>query len=369
MLVWEFVISATLLKPTRLIPLLLLAAAPSFAMSANSAWAQGEPTTSSEVAAIVERLRGPNVDNPTVQAALATGQTLLKAKRYSEAADVFRSVLARRPDESMALYGAALALFNLRRPDEAEPLAKAAADRLLREVSTRKVGATSALRISAADALVLQAVIQAVRGNDSEALKSSELAVKVSPQHFDAQFTYGRALFSVGDTAQAAKVFRRAVTLKPSDIQALFFLGTTLEKTGDVEGAIKTYRQIIANSPQAAEGHLGVGTLLVRRSGPDGEEGIRELKRALEIDGNLYEARVALGRALLTRGRLEESVEHLVRAVELVPDNPEPHYQLSLAYRRLGLMDKAEQETAAVRRIHEARRGTNIQSKSQTVPK
>ncbi|HYJ89355.1 MAG TPA: tetratricopeptide repeat protein [Pyrinomonadaceae bacterium] len=368
MLVREFVISVTLLKPTRLLPLLLLAAAPSFA-SANSTWAQGEPITSAEVAATVERLREGNVDAPTVEAALVTGQTLLRARRYGEAVDVFNSVLALRPQEPRALYGAALALFNLRRPAEAEPLAKAAADHLLREVSTRKVGATSTQRISAADALVLQAVIQAVRGRDQAALKSSELAVKVSPEHFDAQFTYGRALFSVGDTAEAAKVFRRAVTLKPSDTQALFFLGTTLEKTGDVAGAIKTYRQIIANTPQAAEGHLGVGILLVRRSGSDGEEGIRELERALAIDGSLYEARVALGRALLTRGRLAESVDHLVRAAELMPGNPEPHYQLSLAYRRLGLTDKAEQETAAVRRIHEARRGTTIQSKTQSVPK
>ena len=106
--------------------------------------------------------------------------------------------------------------------------------------------------------------------------------------------------------------------------------------------------------------------MLVRRVGPEGEEGVRELERALAIDGNLYEGRVALGRALLARGRLAESVEHLVRAAELVPDNPEPHYQLSLAYRRLGLTDKAEQETTAVRRIHEARRGTNIQSKFRT---
>jgi protein O-GlcNAc transferase len=367
MLAREFVISVTLLKPTGLLPLLLLVAAPSFAIS-DSTWAQGERITSAEVAGIVERLREGNVDAPTVEAALATGQTLLKARRYSEAADVFRSVLARRPNEHVAQYGAALALFNLRRPAEAEPLAKAAADHLLREVTTRKVGVTPVQRIRAADALVLLAVIQAVGGNDKAALKSSELAVKVSPEHFDAQFTYGRALFSVGDTAQAAKVFRRAVTLKPSDTQALFFLGTTLEKTGDVVGAIKTYRQIIANTPQAAEGHLGIGILLVRRAGPDGEEGIRELQRALTIDGNLYEARVALGRALLTRGRLAESVEHLVRAAELVPGNPEPHYQLSLAYRRLGLTDKAEQETAAVKRIHEARRGTNIQSKPQSAP-
>jgi len=369
MRVREFVISATLLKPTRLLPLLLLAAAPSFVICATSALSQSEPVTSAQVATLVRRLNGEHLDDETVQAALATGETLLKTRRYDEAVAIFNPVVARRPKDDRALYGVALALFSLRRPTEAEPLAKAAAYLLMLEVSARKVDLPPVQRSRAADALVLQAVIQAVRGDDSAALKSSELAVKTSPEHFDAQFTYGRALFSVGDTAQAAKVFRRAVTLKPSDTQALFFLGTTLEKIGDVEGALKTYRQIIANSPQAAEGHLGIGTLLVRRRGPDGAEGVRELERALAIDGNLYEARVALGRALLARGRLAESVEHLVRAAELAPGNPEPHYQLSLAYRRLGLTEKAEQETAAVRRIHEARRDTKIQSKSQTAPK
>lgn len=358
----------TLRKTPGLLPVLLLAATPTFAICASSASAHGGRITSGEVVGIVERVWGTDINDPSVQDALETGEALLKAKRYDEAADVFRSVLASRPNEPRALYGAALALFNLRRPAEAEPLAKAAADLLVREVSMRKVGVTSAQRISAADALVLQAVVQAVRGDDAAALKSSELAAKISPEHFDAQFTYGRALFSVGDASHAARAFRKALTLKPVDTQALFFLGTTLEKTGDVEGALDSYRQIIVNAPQAAEGHLGIGTLLVRRAGPAGEEGIRALERALAIDGSLYEARVALGRALLTRGRLAESVEHLVRAVELVPGNPEPHYQLSLAYRRLGLTDKAEQETAAVRRIHEARRSPNGQSKSQPTP-
>ncbi len=366
MLVREFVISATLLKPTGLLPLLLPAAMLIFVSFPNSAWAQ-DSITSNEVERIVEKLRGANVDGPTLQAALSTGEALLKLKRYSEAAEVFRSALAKQPKESRALYGGALALFNLREASEAEPLARAAADHLLRDISTRKVGVTDAQRIRVADAQVLLAVIQAVRGKDAEALKSSELAVKISPGHFDAQFTYGRALFSLGEAGQAAKAFQKAVTLKPSDTQALFFLGTALEKTADVEGAMNAYRRLIASAPEAAEGHLGLGTLLVRRSGPDGDEGVRELERALALDGNLYEARVALGRALMMRGRLAESVEHLVRAVELVPGNPEPHYQLSLAYRRLGMTEKAEQAAAAVKRIHEARRG-NIQSKSQPTP-
>jgi tetratricopeptide (TPR) repeat protein len=300
------------------------------------------------------RRGAPGHNSPTAD--LAWADELLKAKRYAEAASLYRAIIEKHPAEPGANYGLALSLFNLRQPAEAEPFAKAAADSLTREVLKSPGKVSDENRARAADALVIQAVIQAVRGKDADALKSSELAARISPGHFDAQFTYGRALYGAGDLANAAKTFRKAVALNPTDTRALFFLGTTLEQSGDLDSARVVYKQIVANNPQAAEGHLGIGSLLVRKTGAEAEEGINELERAVELDGDLYEARVALGRALLTRGRPDQSVVHLRRAAELAPGNPEPHYQLSLAYRRMGLNEKAAEETAVVRRIHEARR-------------
>jgi tetratricopeptide (TPR) repeat protein len=370
MLVNEFVMSAIVLnsKP-RLPPIVILFGV----MLLLGVWtgqtkAQNRSVTPAEVAAILERVRGGQGTGANLQNALATGDLLLKEKRYADAAEIFQSVLESSSSETRALYGAALALFNLGNPTEAEPLAKTAADILTSAVSKPAVRVPPEQRGRAADALVLQAVVEAVRGKNADALKSSGLAVRIAPEHFDAQFTYGRALYSTGDMSGAAKAFRRAVALNPRDARALFFLGTTLEKTGDLEDALSSYRRIIAIQPQAPEGHLGAGTLLIRRGGAGGDEGINELERAVAIDGNLYEARVTLGRALLTRGRLTQAVEHLVRAAELAPENPEPHYQLSLAYRRLGLSDKAAQETAAVRRIHEARRIPNVNSNANSTP-
>ena len=100
------------------------------------------------------------------------------------------------------------------------------------------------------------------------------------------------------------------------------------------------------------------------------DKGIEELKLAVGINPDLYEAQVTLGRVLLMRKLAEKSVEHLKRAAELAPANPEPHYQLALAYRRLGLNDKAIEETAIVKRIHERRRGdgapiNNVNSNSR----
>jgi Flp pilus assembly protein TadD len=77
----------------------------------------------------------------------------------------------------------------------------------------------------------------------------------------------------------------------------------------------------------------------------------------LEINPNLYEARIAVGRTLIARGQPSEAITHLRRAAELAPGNPEPHYQLSVAYRRLGRDDAAAEEAAIVKRINESRRG------------
>jgi tetratricopeptide (TPR) repeat protein len=312
---------------------------------------------------MVARVRAAEPREVAALNALPLGEKLLFEQRYAEAQELFDALLAKWPREPAVLYGTALATFNLGRAAEAEALARSAAE-ILENVSQQS-GANSAVvaqRIRGADALVLLAVILGARGADTEALKTVERAVALAPEHFDAQFTLGRALYGVGDSAGAVKAFRAALKLQPDNARALFFLATALEGAGDTAGALVAYRDLVARQPHAAEGHLGLGVLLIKRGGEDAEKGIQELKIAVGIDPNLYEAQVALGRGLLLRKLAEESVEHLRRAAELAPANPEPHYQLALAYRRLGLNDKAVEETAIVKRIHANRRGEGAPS-------
>jgi adenylate cyclase len=127
---------------------------------------------------------------------------------------------------------------------------------------------------------------------------------------------------------------------------------------GDDTSALTAYRELIAREPRSAEGHLGLGVLLVKRGGDNQSEGITELERCVALDPNNYEARITLGRVLVSKGRAADAIEHLRVAANVAPNNPEPHYQLSLAYRKLGRKDEAEAESAVVKRIHETRRGS-----------
>lgn len=354
MLVGNFVMSANALQSTpHNLSFALLLGVVLTLVSVGSVRAQDQPVPPGELAEILTRVRESAPGGVTPLNAISVGERLLAQQRYGEADELFKALLEKLPYDPAVLYGAALARFNLNKAAEAEVFVRAAIDVLLAKgPDTSK---SLERRRRGTDALVLLAIILGSRGADTEALATVKRAVNLLPEHFDAQFTLGRALFSVGEPANAATAFRAALKLKPDDAKALFFLATALETSGDFAEAQKVYQDLVTRNPHAAEGYLGLGTLLLK-SGRDTEKGMQELKIALSIDPNLYEARISLGRALLVRNRAEESVPHLRRAAELAPTNPEPHYQLALAYRRLGMNDKAKEETAIVKRIHERRR-------------
>jgi tetratricopeptide (TPR) repeat protein len=361
--------SALKLTPVRLVVALLFVGT-TIALTGRPAYGQSGSVPAAQVVEMVARVRAASADEVGSLDALSLGQTLLIEQRYAEAGELFKALLEKWPRRPEVLYGAALATFNQGRPVEAEPLVRAASEIYLAGVEDKSTAKSVAMeqRLHGADALVLLAVILGARGADTEALKSVQRAVVLAPEHFDAQFTLGRALYSVGDSANAVKAFRAALRLKPDDPKALFFLATALESAGDTDAALNAYRDLAARQPKAAEGHLGWGVLLVKRGGVETEKGVDELRLAVRIDPDLYEAQVTLGRVLLTQKLVEESIEHLQRAAQLAPTNPEPHYQLALAYRRLGLNDKAVEETAIVKRIHAMRRGEGAQNDSQARP-
>ncbi len=369
----KFVMSASALNltPVRSVVALLFASTLTVFVIAGSVPAQDESVTPAKVVELVTRVRTATPTELVGLNALSIGQKLLVEQRYREAGELFTALVEKSPREPAVLYGAALAMFNLGRTAEAEPLARSAAEILAgpNDQPTARP-ATLAQRLGGADALVLFAVILGARGAEAEALKVVQRAVALAPEHFDAHFTLGRALYGVGDSAAAVRSFRAALKLQPDNARALFFLATALENAGDATGALDAYRNLVARRPQAAEGHLGLGVLLIKRGGEEAEKGIQELKTAVGIDPNLYEAQVTLGRVLLMRKLPQESVAHLKRAAELAPGNPEPHYQLALAYRRLGMKDKAIEETAIVKRIHETRRAEGAQNnKSNNNPR
>jgi Flp pilus assembly protein TadD len=341
-------------------PRILLAFAALATAMTSVVAAQNERTpnnlTAAEVAQVVDRIQAPVVSEKDLMDAMNASRILLRAGRYGEAAKLLTAIAAKKPNDFEVRYAQALATFNAGRVAEAETLVRRAVD-LARSAAT--LSNTDRIQ-STADALVLLGVVLAVKGDDAAALRAVQEAARMAPNHFDAQLALGRALFGMGDDSGAAKAFKAAKTLQPTNPQALFFLATALEHSGEIAEALATYRELVALKPDMSEGHLGLGALLMKGNPVNSDEGLKELERALQLNPNLYEGHVAAGRALIAKGRPLDAIAHLQRAAELAPNNPEPHYQLYIAYRRLGRKQEAADEAAIVKRIHESRRGKSV---------
>ena len=330
-----------------------------FVLLAPPAFAQGPVTVtkrSEKVPAdVLQRVRVNPGDSQAIEDGLEIGFNLVAAGRYQESLEFFSAVKTARPTEHRAMYGGALASFNLGQLPAAEEQVRAALKVLANATNT-----SATTKYGKADALVLLGVILAVKGDNDAALAVVSEAVSLAPGSFDAQFALGRALYGTGDPRKAAVAFERAVALKPEEARSRFFLATALEASGDYDKAQKAYLDLIGLYPARTEGHLGLGVLLVKLGGENTERGIQELQKAVSLSGDSYEAQVNLGRAQVKVGRYREAVENLKRAAELDPNNPEPHYQLAIAYRRLGMKAEADQAAARVKEINSRRRPNNV---------
>ena len=277
------------------------------------------------------------------------GFSLLSEGKFEEAEVIFNQILSISPNDAFSLYGKAVSLFNTKQLAAAEAeVAKA-----------NSIFANQKNSASLADGLVLSAVISAVSGDNAAAIEKLKQAIALVPTHFDANFSLGRAYFGSGDLINAIASFRTALNQQPQNIKAKFFLATALERNGDTTAALNTYRELIKIAPNVAEGYLGLGVLLVKTEGATSSEGFKSLQKAVAINPNLYEAQVTLGKLFLQQSKPDEALIHLQKAVKLLPDNPEPHYQLLQVFRRLGNKSEAEAELLIIKEIHEKHRGSS----------
>jgi Flp pilus assembly protein TadD len=318
-----------------------------------------DPPDSAQFAKMIADLDAGRVDDQRLTSIRNAGFELLSAGRYSEASTAFSAVLKHSEGDQQALYGSGLALFNLKRVTEAEAMARSAVTLARARAAENSVQGYESWRRRESDSLVLLAVVLAVKADNAGAMDALRRASDLAPDNFDAFFALGRALYGAADLSAAANAFRKAIVLKPDNSQARFFLATTLEASGNNAEARETYRELIRLQPGNPQGHLGLGVLLVKLDGKS-EEGISELLEAVKLKDDLYEARLVLGRTLIKSGRDGEALEHLTRAAQLAPDNPEPHYQLSIAYRRLGKTENAEREAQIVKQLNSRHREKTV---------
>lgn len=90
-----------------------------------------------------------------------------------------------------------------------------------------------------------------------------------------------------------------------------------LEKKGDAAGALDLYEQACREAPEQALLNSGLGQALVQAK--KYSEARDYLQKAINLDGNFYGSRTALGYLFLKTGEHQEAVQQLKRAMDLYP--------------------------------------------------
>jgi tetratricopeptide (TPR) repeat protein len=201
---------------------------------------------------------------------------------------------------------------------------------------------------------VQEANLASEEGRPQDAIRIFEQLVAKDPTVAVVHRALGMALMQQQDSARAVSALRKAVELRPDASTYRYELGLALLKTGDLPAAKSELEAAVALSspgnPHSAAIHhftlAGVHNRMGRAA-----EAIKELRVAVQLDPDSYDANLTLGRLLSMGGEATAAVPYLQQAARLEPLSPDPHRFLADAYGQLGQQGNATQERREAERL------------------
>jgi len=179
-------------------------------------------------------------------------------------------------------------------------------------------------------------------GRYDEALRDSERAVIIEPNHVAAWINHATALQCVGRLDDSIKGFDKAVALKPDSIVAWTNRGNTLHRLGRLDDAVASYDKALAIDGSNATIWLNRGILLQQLGRH--AEAVESFDKAIALDpGNATNAMVwnTRGVSLRAAGRSDESLSSYDRALAINPDDPDAWSNRGNILRSLGQYEEA----------------------------
>ena len=186
-----------------------------------------------------------------------------------------------------------------------------------------------------------------------EGLAASRIAVEQRPESADAHSNLGLALSDLERFTEAEKSLRRALELDPRHKSALQNTAELLRKQEQYEAAVEAYQTVLERDRRYALAYAGMGDALFNLQRY--EEALASLTQALVLQPRLPMAgamEVLMGRAARELGRLDAAEEHLLRAMQLDPDDATPVLDLAGLRAR---QQRGEEADELLRRARELR--------------
>ncbi|MEQ1352414.1 MAG: tetratricopeptide repeat protein [Candidatus Acidiferrum sp.] len=309
-----------------------------------------------------EAQRDPSVVNRFAKVLVENGYVddaaeLLKiASQKQKATSAYLLVLARTQEGQGQLDQAAHTLARVTRmePDSFEAFFQAA--RLASKQKNFQLESTllaRSLEIQPDDVEALRHQVLA-RMRSSEPAKAVVVArhlYSLQPEDPDAVYLLGAALANHSEWHDARPVMEKLVSVR-DDATSRVMLGMTLMNDGDIEGASQQIERALTMNPAENEAHYYRGVIARQRG--DLQAAFKEMQIVVAANPEHVLAQGELGTLAMQLGDLPLARLAFEKAVAVRPDVPENHYQLALAYNRLGLQDQARTQMAEFKKLKTA---------------
>ncbi len=168
-----------------------------------------------------------------------------------------------------------------------------------------------------------------------EGMAELRRAVELDPKHRPARILLGDTLFSQAmlrsDSAGAQQGFESAV----EHFRAALKSAADLPPPPHIEGAAEHEpRALPLVAPGVSVSQLRVKLAVALERLGQASDALAELRQAVDLDPDLYEARMELAGLLLDTKTTSEAETHYREAARIGPENPEAHYNLGGLYLR-----------------------------------
>lgn len=294
-------------------------------------------------------------ENGTLMAAAPSGEdpagALMRQGKWAEAEQLYRAELAKRPGSSALT---ALGAMYLRKNDLAHAL-----EYLTQAINTEPVDA---------GAYFNRALVYSRSGQAQQAQADYRAALKINPNHFEAQYNLGvvqmrlgdyagaeesmriasglaggarksralhgqgLALNKLGDTARAATAFEAAIRMAPGDIEPRMALAA-LEKDDDAghARALAAYRKVLDLKPDYPPALVRIASIQAAQH--KRVEAEQTYRRAIQFDPQYDRAHLGLGSLLISLKRWDEARAEYEWLLNRDPKRADAHFNLGrIAY-------------------------------------
>ena len=175
-----------------------------------------------------------------------------------------------------------------------------------------------AVRPDHADTLRMLGLAAQQLGQTAAAVELLSRAARLQPRSAQFHADLATALKAMGRLDDAADAFRRAIELRSGWAEACNDLGNVLTDSKKLDEAVAAYRQALALRPDFAEAWNNLGN--AQRNSGQLDESIAAYRQALALRPDLAEAHANLGNALKDTGEIDEALASYRRAAQLKPD-------------------------------------------------